>query len=284
MSSDVVVREAEGPRGLAAALGRTQFELVPLPTAFDHAQAGLPRGSAVTITVSPTRGIDPTLDLAERLSSAGYVAVPHLAARTIRDRSHLAEVLARLDEAAIRRVLVIAGDGKHPGEFVDALSLLRAMADLDHPFEEVSISAYPEGHPLIDDQALMRALLDKQAFATSMTTQLCFEPKAIGAWARRARASGVRLPMVVGIPGPVDRSKLLSMASRIGVATASRYLRKNRSMLAAFLRRNAFNPDRLLKGLAPTMDEVSGFHVYTFNQVEQSAAWHERAKAHARIR
>jgi hypothetical protein len=54
-------------------------------------------------------------------------------------------------------------------------------------------------------------------------------------------------------------------------------------MLTAFLRRNAFNPDRLLKGLAPTMDEVSGFHVYTFNQVERSAAWHAKAKAHARL-
>ena len=53
--------------------------------------------TTLTVTCSPGKGPDRTLDLAERLRGAGYDVVPHLSARTVRSREHLQEILGRLD-------------------------------------------------------------------------------------------------------------------------------------------------------------------------------------------
>ena len=41
----------------------------------------------VTVTASPVKGLEPTVDLAERLAARGYRVVPHLAARRWRASS-----------------------------------------------------------------------------------------------------------------------------------------------------------------------------------------------------
>src|SRR5512132_3970334 len=46
----------------------------------------VPLELTVTVTSSPTRGIDATLSLCERLAARGYRVVPHLAARLVVDR------------------------------------------------------------------------------------------------------------------------------------------------------------------------------------------------------
>jgi methylenetetrahydrofolate reductase (NADPH) len=213
-----------------------------------------------------------------RLAGAGYVAVPHLAARSIRDRAHLLDLVVRLEEARVDRAFVVGGDAAEPGEFADGLSMLRALDEAGHHFREVGVPAYPEGHPLIDTEVLRRSLLSKQPIASYMTTQLCFDPGAIERWLRSARADGVTLPLVLGLPGPADLAKVLRIAARIGVAASSRYLRKNRGLIGAVLRRKAFRPDRLLRRLQRTIADpsaaVRGLHVYTFNQIRESARWH----------
>src|SRR5262249_14631292 len=111
---------------VAGAIAATQFEVIPLKDAFERASV-LPRGACVTVTSSPAKGLEPTLELAERLAAAGYGVVPHLAARSVRDRAHLGDVVARLAEARITRAFVVAGDGEEPGAYPDGLSLLRAL-------------------------------------------------------------------------------------------------------------------------------------------------------------
>jgi len=271
---------------VAGALAATQFEVIPLKDAFERASV-LPRGACVTVTSSPAKGLEPTLELAERLAAAGYGVVPHLAARSVRDRAHLSDVVARLAEAGITRAFVVAGDGEEPGAYPDGLSLLRALDEAGRPFDDVGIPGYPEGHPLIADDVLLRALLDKQAFASSMTTQLCFDPEAVRAWVARMRAAGVQLPMILGLPGPADLVRVARIAARIGVADSARYVRKNRGMIGAVLRRRAFRPDPLLRALAslvadPAAD-LRGIHLFTFNQVEEAAAWQARALGSARV-
>ena len=83
--------------------------------------AHLDRTVTVTVTASPNRGLEPTLDLSERLVRAGYPVVPHLSARLVRDRAHLDETLDRLLAAGIRALFVPAGDADTPaGEFEGA--------------------------------------------------------------------------------------------------------------------------------------------------------------------
>lgn len=252
------------------------FELLPLRNLDQQADA-LPDRAAVSVTASPARGIEATIEAAERLTERGFRVTPHLSARMIRDRAHLRALLDRLAAARISRVFVIGGDADEPGAFPDALSLLRAISETGARFEEVGIAAYPEGHPIIPTPRLLEALAAKQPFATSMTTQLCFDPEAIRRWLQARRDDGITLPVVIGLPGVTELRKLLSISARIGVADSKRFLRKNTRLVGRLVRPGGYDPDTLLAGLAPlVLDpalDIRGVHLYTFNYAEATVDW-----------
>ena len=273
---------------LARVLRAPTFELVPLKNALDQA-AFLPPGSTVSVTVSPTKGIEATVALAEQLQARGFRAVPHLSARMVRDRAHLAELIAWLEGAGVDRAFVVGGDAKEPGDFPDGLSLLRAMAEIGHPLREIGIPAYPQGHAFIADGALLGALHAKVPFASYMTTQLCFDPAAIGTWLAARRAEGIGLPVHLGVPGVAEPQRLLAISARIGVADTHRFLVKNTRFIARLIRSGGFyRPDGLLEGLAPTAaDPAAGIvdlHLYTFNAVGLTERWRKDYLAKLAVR
>ena len=88
----------------------------------------------VTVTASPARGLDATLDLTERLAARGYRVVPHLSARLVADDAHLAAIVARLLACGVDDVFVPAGDADPPaGQFDSALSLLTRLTEMGTP-------------------------------------------------------------------------------------------------------------------------------------------------------
>ena len=119
----------------------------------------------------------------------------------VRDRAQLAEITGRLAGAGIERIFVPGGDATDPGDYPDGLSLLRALVDGGRPFKEVGIPCYPEGHAFIGDDELLASLRAKAQLATFMTSQLCFNPAAIGTWLAARRSEGIALPLNVGVPG-----------------------------------------------------------------------------------
>ena len=264
---------------LRALVRGARYELIPLNSVRDKAGA-LPVGSTVTVTASPTHGIEATLTLAEWLASRGHAVIPHLSAHMVRDRAHLADLLARARLAGLREAFVVGGDARQPTEFRDGLGLLRAMQETGHPFDRIGVPAYPEGHPDIPNDVLLRALKAKQHYAHSMTTQMSFNPEMVSAWIGRMRTEGVRLAVHIGVPGVTQLSKLMTIAARIGVADSARYLRKNRRMVGQLMTRGSFAPDVFLESLAATFADpvahVGGLHLFTFNQLEETAAWQQR--------
>ena len=239
----------------------------------------LPAGSYLAITCSPRRGIEATLDLAERLSKHRRLRlVPHVSARLVRDDAQLRDVLARLEDLAVDSVFVPAGDVIRPaGSFGSALELLRAMAEIGHRIADVGVTAYPEGHPLLSEGRLDAALADKQPLATYMVTQMCFDAGAIARWLSRVRAAGIALPAWIGLPGVVDRAKLLATALRIGVGDSARFLASKRELVSRLLSRRRYQPDDLLGALAKAVEDpakgVAGFHLYSFNRVQETERW-----------
>src|SRR3954454_23199330 len=120
---------------LARLLRAARFEVIPLDGVEEQVLAHLPTDVKVTVTASPRRGLEATLELTERLTRAGYAAVPHLAAapapplppRLVRDRVHLGELLDRIQAQGVRELFVLAGDPPEPaGEFVGAAEPLDA--------------------------------------------------------------------------------------------------------------------------------------------------------------
>ena len=123
---------------------------------------------------------------------------------------------ARAREARFRSAFVVGGDAKDTGTFHDGLALLRAIHENGNPFESIGVPSYPEGHVSIDDDVLLRVLLDKQPLAAFTSTQMCFNPGAVAEWVTRIRAAGVTLPIHLGTPGVADLTKLMSIAAKIG--------------------------------------------------------------------
>jgi methylenetetrahydrofolate reductase (NADH) len=274
-----VAADARAP-GLARALSEPTFELVPLKSAYARASF-VPPGAWVSVTASPSRGLEATIDLALHMEARGYRAIPHLSARMIRDRAHLRDLLSKLVDGGVDRAFVIAGDSIEPGEFPDGLSLLRAIADVGVELSNVGIPCYPQGHPFIPDDVLLEALAAKAPFAHYMTTQLCFDPKAISSWIAARRLDGLRVPVQIGVAGAVVAHRLLSVSARIGVRDTSRFVAKNLGFVGRLLRSGGFyRPDGLLAELAPLfadpIADVRWIHLYTFNQVESTETWRSR--------
>ena len=95
-------RSASAAEALTRVLATPTFELIPLKGAMDHA-AFLPPGARVSVTASPIKGIDATVALCEQLQAAGFQAVPHLAARMVRDWQAGVVALLRRESAGKRR-------------------------------------------------------------------------------------------------------------------------------------------------------------------------------------
>lgn len=235
----------------------------------------------ITVTSSPSRGVDATLELTEHLTRHNYRVVPHLAARLIADRAALAETVARIESLGVRDVFVVAGDATHPaGPFEGAAQLLAAMSEIGHTFERVGITGYPESHAFISDQTTIQAMFDKVPFATYIVSQVTFDAEVIGGWIRRVRDRGVTLPIYVGLPGPVDPVRLLALSRRVGLGESARFLRRHGSWLGRLLRPRGYRPEELLERLAPDLgreeNAVAGLHLFTFNEVAQTEGWRLR--------
>jgi methylenetetrahydrofolate reductase (NADPH) len=268
---------------LIAALADPIFELLPLKNLADQV-AYLPSGARVSVTASPAKGIDATIDWAARLQDDGFRAIPHLSARMIPDRAKLAELLERSREAGLSRAFVVGGDADEPGEYLDGLSLIQAMTELGHPFASIGCPGYPNGHPDIPDASLAEALRDKAPYLAHVTTQMDFDTKAIARWIRAQRAAGLEPAVIVGVPGVADPQKLLDIAARIGVKDARRFLVKNLRFVTGLARSGGFyKPTGFVREIAPLLADpaanVTGFHLYTFNAVAATESWRQEILA-----
>jgi methylenetetrahydrofolate reductase (NADPH) len=265
----------------APAQGVACFEVLPLGKSEEEAKQ-LPEPAWLTVTCSPKHGPDRTIEVAKRLRALGHDVTPHIAARMVKDRDHLNRLLDEMAQAGMYDVFVIGGDATEVlGDYSSAGELLPHLVEHPHRPRTIGIAAYPEGHPRIDDRTLAAALEYKSRFATYATTQMCFDPGTLLSWLRQARAGGMSLPVMLGMPGVVDRRRLLEISMRIGVGPSLSFVRKQQGIRKLFSRSQG-TADELYDALAPSVRDdpelnIEGFHFYTFNQLVDTWRW-ERGK------
>ena len=264
--------------GLSGVLRNPGFELIPMKTTLKKARS-LPPGTRVSVTASPTKGMAPTIELTEQLSAIGLNAVPHLAARQTKTLEELEGIVTRLTAAGTKEAFIVGGDADDPGDFDDAMDLIQALDELEHPFEQIGVAGYPEGHPNISNDRLMGALVEKQPYAAYIGTQLCFDVATIETWVREVRHQGIELPIVIGVPGVTDLATLIGISARIGVGTSLRFLSKNRSIASRLSRR--YSPQDLVEALADLAEDrdlgIDRLQFHTFNQVDATYDWYVEA-------
>jgi methylenetetrahydrofolate reductase (NADPH) len=277
--------QARGSDGtLGGAFDDVSYEVLPFRETEQKVVAHVAVTTPLTVTASPTRGIEPTVSVAERLAGHGYRVTPHLAARMIADDAHLGEIVGRLKNAGVDSALVIGGDSMDPvGRYADAQALLVALDTIGHHFAEIGIGGYPEGHAFIPDQVLTEALREKSRLASYIATQICFDATKIVEWARALKRRGIELPVRVGVPGAVSRRKLLRISLTVSVGDSVRFLQKQQSMFWRFLMPRGYKPNKLIRGLVPHLgaadNNLQGFNIFTFNDLETTERWRRRELA-----
>ncbi len=259
------------------------FELIPLKNLEDQIRF-IPTGSTVSMTCSPAKTIEDTLDLCERLGNYGFSTIPHIAARMVEGEAHVDQLVARITGLGIRKVFVIGGDAEPQGPFTDAAGFLRSFLNRRPDIDVVGIGSYPDGHGTIPDDALVAALLEKQELITEaglegyMSTQMCFDHQKIGSWLAERRSAGVTLPCHLGVPGAVDRTRLLTISIRLGIGHSARFLKKNRASVIRLLSPGGYNPNKLITPLSKRAADldITGIHCFTFNAVDTTEDWRQK--------
>ena len=270
--------ESETERlALASSVHEAYMEVFPTDSVESKLDV-LEPGAFVAVTCSPSKGVDETLDMSARIAARGFKVVPHVAAKMVKDETHLRQIMARLDDMPIVSLFVPGGDASKPaGKYLKALDLLRDIAEFDHRFEDIGVAGHPEGHPAVTDDVLLEDLLKKQEVSNYVVTQMCFNADIIGNWVHNIRDAGVTLPVWIGLPSVSNRASLMTTSLRIGVGNSLRYLKNHGNIAAQLLKTKEYRPDDLLIGLAPFICDpdlnIQGHHIYCFNQVAKAEQW-----------
>jgi methylenetetrahydrofolate reductase (NADPH) len=256
------------------------LEVMPF-TSLDEQLIYIQPGARVSVTCSPNKGNDHTLATCEKIAEAGFQPIPHISARMVNSVAHVAEIAAAFRRIGITDAFIVGGDADKPGPFADGESFLRALLAEDHGLTTIGIPSYPDGHAAISDQALHEALLAKQRLIRQAgmqgwsSTQMCFDTRTIVTWLQQEREMGFNLPVHLGVPGVVEKSKLMKISMAVGVGNSLRFLRKNRKALGKLLTSSSYNPDDLLDPISKHAGRlgIESLHVFTFNSLKDTIEW-----------
>ncbi len=272
---------------LRSLIADARYEVIPLKNLESQIEH-IPAGASVSVTCSPSKGQQPTLDLALRLQDLGHMAVPHISARLTEDLDAVKLLGGYCRDNGIKEVFLIAGDAEQPvGKYDGVVAFLRDFLETDHRLERIGIAAYPDGHALIDSAVIHEALHSKQSLLAEAgvpgfaSTQMCFDLSQWRVWATAERAAGFNLPLHVGVPGVIDRTKLLTMGMRLGIGNSMRFVKKNSGTLGRLFRPGGYDPNKLVTPLAKQADEfnIEGLHLFTFNNVDATVDWQQKMLA-----
>jgi methylenetetrahydrofolate reductase (NADPH) len=259
------------------------YEIVPMKS-IDQAMADLPPGAHVSVTCSPAKGIPATQDYTLQLRDLGHHPIPHFAARLVDSEVHAKQLATWLRENEIEEVFVIAGDAAEPtGPYEGALPFIRDLLEADPGVKRVGYTGYPDGHTMIEPAVITEQLHAKQAALADagvdgwVSTQMCFDEERIREWLTAERAAGFTLPVRLGVPGVVDRTRLMTMGTRLGIGTSLRYLSKNRSTVMKLMAPGGYDPTDMVVAFADDAQRlnIEALHSFTFNAVADTRQWQE---------
>ncbi len=263
---------------MPSTLDHVRYETLPFGSA-EREAAELTHPLTLTVTCSPKHGNDHTLEVAARLRALGHTVVCHLATRMVSSPEHLDRLLAGMRAADLHDVFLVGGDHPEPlGPYARALDLLPVLREHPDAPRTIGVTAYPEGHPMIAADVLADDLRLKAPYADYMVTQMCFHADALVRWLEQVRGEGVSVPAVVGLPGIVDRKRLLEISVKVGVGASISFLRKQHGIGKLALRSHS-TAEQLLAEVAPLRGGalgVAGFHFFTFNRILDTVAFYER--------
>ncbi|MEP3846579.1 MAG: methylenetetrahydrofolate reductase [Paracoccaceae bacterium] len=248
----------------------------------------LPAKTRVYIAHIEGTPIEDMVRTAARLNSDGFSVMPHFPARIIKDKETLADWIARYQgEADVKQALLLAGGVDTPyGEFDSSISLLETGAFDKAGFKRLHVAGHPEGNKDIDPDGTRKnvdaALKWKQSFSEqtdaemAIATQFAFESGPIIEWANGLKASGIDLPIHIGVAGPAKLQTLIKFSIACGVGASLRVLQRRAKEVTKLLL--PFEPTDVLTELAahkvanPDFN-VTRVHFFPLGGIKTNAHW-----------
>ena len=220
----------------------------------------LPKVKDVYITMLPGNDYKEVGMKATELVKSGFNAVPHFAARSIKNQSELKDFVNRCKDGGVKQALVIGGSTQPIGDFHCSLQLLETGL-----FEgwKIGIAGHPDGSPDISDSDLEKAMIDKKPYADYIITQWCLDAKPIAEF-----ISKQILPVHVGITGPLKISSLLKFANIVGAKNSINFLKSNITKAVDLLKPR--DPKNIIEKLNRSTEN---FHIYTFGGLKETNKW-----------
>ncbi|MBZ5693994.1 MAG: methylenetetrahydrofolate reductase [Acidobacteriia bacterium] len=252
----------------------------------DAAPDRLDKGTDVFLTWIP--GTDPMtiVPAAAKLRKGGLFPTPHIGARHVESTAQLSELAARLVDAGVDRVLIIAGDRDKPaGPYDSSLAVMQGGLLQKAGIVRVSVGGFPEGNPNIPDPVLAEALTAKVNFARSaglqltIVTQFCFDAEPIVGWLRRVRSQGIDVPIRVGMAGPAGLIALTRYAMRCGVGNSIKVLTEKPAFAKLLIDKG---PEPIIREVAAGIGPgggaglplgVAGLHFFVFGGFNKTVDW-----------
>lgn len=258
-----------------------RYEVMPTSSGNAKSSIALPPNSTVSVSCSPSRGVEFGKKTCENLISKGHEVVPHFAARHVNGPAHAKELAEWVSKHGIKEVFIIGGDVDTPKHYKEALPFMKDFLSSKPGIKTVGFAVYPDGHPTIAPEELFQAALKKQALLADhgvqgrASTQICFNPSRTIEWVEEARKAGFSTPIQLGLPGVVEKSKLMSLCLRLGITESLRFLHKNTSSVMTLLAPGGYDPSTLLADIAPRAREldITGIHCFTFNSTVNTVKW-----------
>jgi len=251
----------------------------------DTAIERLPPRTVVSLTWIPGSNLMRMIGVAAELRRAGLIVMPHIGARHLQSRKQLEELSERLvGEASVDRVLIIGGDrGRPAGPFDSSLAVMQSGVFQRVGIFRMAVAGFPEGNPHLPSTVLNEVLEAKAEYARrdgvqlSIVTQFCFSAGPIVAWLRRLRASGLGVPVRIGLAGPAGVITLLRYAVRCGVGNSAHVLSENPAFAKALTDRG---PEPIIRDLISSLREkdspeanIAGLHFYVFGGLSRTLDW-----------
>jgi methylenetetrahydrofolate reductase (NADPH) len=196
-------------------------------------------------------------------------------------RAEVDEIARHYWESGIRHVVALRGDPPegesgykpHPSGYafaVDLVAGLKRVADF-----EISVAAYPEGHPQavsaqVDLDNLKRKI---DAGADRAITNLFFDPEIFLRFRDRATAAGITVPLVPGLMPVINFTRTSVIALKCG-ASVPQWLHDRFSGLEADEETRKLVGATVIAGQVEALKKegVNAFHFYTMNSASLTYA------------
>ena len=222
----------------------------------------LPKVKDVYITMLPGNDYKDVASKATELKKSGFNPVPHFPARSIKNQAELKDFVNRCKDGGVKQALIIGGSVQPVGDFHCSLQLLETGL-----FEglRIGIAGHPEGSPDISDSDLEKAMSDKKPYAEYIVTQWLMNPDPIIRF-----VTNQKLPVHVGITGPMRISGLIKFANIVGAKNSINFIKSNLGKAFDLLKTQ--DPNDLIDKVKSV---TNNFHIYTFGGLEETNKWLE---------